>query len=386
MASSSRSYFDHNATAPLRPEARRAVLTAMEQSWANPASSHEEGREARRLIEEARASVAALIGCATRDLIFTSGGTESIAMAIRGVLERAPASRRRIVVPTIEHSAVRETARLASQQGFMVVEIPCDRDGRVDVGRYRTQLGGEDVALAVLQWANPETGVLQPVADVGRICRLEGVPFLVDAVAAFGKLTMDPRDVFADMLAVSAHKIGGPQGAGALYVRHGIELSAIFGGTQEMRRRGGTPGTAAIAGFGAAARVAKDSLKEESGRLLRLRSRLESMLREAFPDASFHGQAAPRLPNTVNVSFPGATGEMLSIALDLAGFSVSTGSACASGAVEPSHVIQALGASEEEARSAIRLSLGWNSNMQDVDRFMEAMPAILGRVREGLPE
>ena len=382
--SRSRVYLDHNASSPLRPEASAAMLAEIKAAAGNPASLHAEGRAARARIEEARVHVAALAGTRPSRVVFTSGGSEAIEAAIRGVCDRAPAYVRRIVVSAVEHSAVLHAARAMTRLGFTVEEIPCDQDGRIDPDRFRAELK-RHTAFAALQWANNETGVLQPVEEVGRACRSAGVPFLIDAVQVAGKIAIDVRTTRADFFAYSAHKIGGPQGAGALVVREGIVLAPlIHGGSQETRRRGGTPDVPAIAGFGAAAFAALANAKEEAARMLRLRARLETRVRDLFPDVRFHAQAAPRIQNTVNMAIPGVPGDLLAIALDVAGIAVSTGSACASGAVEPSHVLLAMGHDEDSARGAIRLSLGWNSTAVDVDRFLAAVPDVVRRVRDGL--
>jgi cysteine desulfurase len=376
-----RVYLDHNASSPLRPEAIQAVHAAIEVGTGNPSSLHAEGRRARAAIERAREQVAGLVGADAGRIVFTSGGSEALASAVRGVCDRAPAYVRRIVVSQVEHSAVLHACRAMARQGFTVEEVPCDPDGRVDPDRFRSALK-RHTALAALQWANNETGVLQPVDEVGRACRAAQVPFLVDAVQVAGKASIDPRSVPADFFAYSAHKVGGPQGAGALIVRRGIVLAPlIHGGAQEMRRRGGTPGVPAIAGFGAAAEAATRNLKEETARMLRLRARIETRIRDVCPDVMFHGQAAPRLPNTINFAVPGVPGDLLAIALDVAGFAVSTGSACASGAVEPSHVLLAMGLDETRARGAVRVSLGWNTTSDDADRFAAALPDVVSRVR-----
>jgi cysteine desulfurase len=385
-STSNRVYLDHNATSPMRPESLEATRRALDLAGGNPASLHREGRECRALVEQARESVAELTGASPREVVFTSGGSEALAAAIRGVCDRAPQQRRRIVVSALEHSAVLESAELAAKRGFVVVKVPCDREGRVRSERFVVNLG-DDVALAALQWANNETGVIQPVHEVGRTCRDRGVPFLVDAVQAAGKLELDPRKAYADLLAVSGHKIGGPQGVGALIIRDGIELTPLIGGgAQEKRRRGGTQSVPALAGFGAAAQAANGRRKQEGATLLRLRAKIERRLRELYPDVRFHGQAASRLPNTVNVALPGVPGETLAIALDLAGFAVSTGSACASGAVEPSHVIREMGYDVAEAKGAVRISMGWSTEPADVDRFLENLPGVVEQVRQGLAQ
>ena len=381
-----RIYLDHNATSPLRPEARRAMEQVFGRSPANPSSTHLEGREARSLLDEARRQVANLAGCRASEVVFTSGGSEAIAAAVRGVCDRAPDDRRRIVVSGSEHSAVLESARLAARRGGLVVPVSCGSDGRVDIDRFLMHLG-PDVALACLQWANNETGVMQPIEEIGRACRNRGVPFLVDTVQAAGKVEVNPQRSSADLVALSGHKIGGPQGTGALIVRSGLVLAPLIGGgAQEKRRRGGTENVAGLVGFGAAAETALAGIRDESRRLLRQRARIETRLRELYPTVRFHGQGVSRLPNTVNFAIPGVPGEMLTIALDLAGIAVSTGSACASGAVEPSHVLLDMGYDEDEARGAVRVSLGWNTTPDEIDAFLERFPGVVEQVREGLQQ
>jgi len=380
MAGKARIYLDHNATSPVRPAAAEAMRRALDPAIGNPASLHTEGRAARALVEHAREQVAALVGVSSKEIVFTSGGSEAIASAVRGVIDRAPPNLRRIVVSCVEHSAVLESAKNAGKR-LEVIRIGCDRQGRVDANQFARQLD-RSTALACLQWANNETGVIQPVEEVGRACRRAGVPLLVDAVQAAGKVEMDLWRMQADLAALSSHKLGGPQGAGALVVRDGIALAPLIaGGAQEKRRRAGTPSVAAIAGFGAAADEAHGRWKRDSERLLRLRAKLETRLNQLFDGIRFHGQAAPRLASTVNFAVREVSGEVLAIALDLAGVAVSTGSACASGAVEPSHVIRAMGFDEEEARGAVRLSLGWNSEPEEVDRFLELLPAVVEQIR-----
>jgi len=379
-----RIYLDHNATSPLRPEARDALDDALARVYGNPSSLHSEGRAARAILDDARDAVAALVQSLPSEIVFTSGGTEAISAAVRGVCDRAPDALRRIVVSAVEHSAVLEAADLAARRGFVVVRVPVDADGRVQVERFETQLG-EGVALAALQWANSETGVLQPIEEVGRVCRARGVPFLVDAVQAAGKLPLDPKKACADLLALSSHKIGGPQGVGALVVRSGISLvPLVAGGAQEKRRRGGTENVAGIAAFGAAARVALHSMTHEARRLLRLRAKIETQLLDSCDGIRFHAQGVSRLPTTTNFAIAGVPGETLVIAADLAGIALSTGSACSSGAVEPSHVLRAMGYDDAHARGAVRLSLGWSTTPDEVERFLGRFPGIVAQVRHGL--
>jgi cysteine desulfurase len=368
-----RAYLDHNATSPLRKEARRALERALDASAGNASSLHAEGRAARALLEAAREQVAALAGCPPREVVLTSGGSEAIAAAIRGVADRAPAPRRRIVVSSVEHSAVLEAARALARHGFGITEVPCAPSGRIEPERFAEALG-PDVALATLQAANNETGVLQPVTEVSSACRTAGAPFLVDAVQAAGKIPLER----ADLLAISGHKLGGPQGTGALIVRDGLPMAPIVhGGAQERRRRGGTEAGAPRAGLGAACEAAARDLGDEAKRLHALQEKLEAGLRALAPGLRVHGDGVPRLPNTTNVAFPGIAGETLVIALDLAGIAASTGSACASGAVLPSHVLRAMGLADDEARTAVRFSLGWSSTAADVDALLAALPAVL---------
>jgi cysteine desulfurase len=379
-----RVYLDHNATSPLRPEARRAWAAAADEPVANPSSLHTEGRAARAALEEARGKVAALLGVPPREVVFTSGGSEAITAAVRGVCDRAPAGRRRVVASAVEHSAVLEAVRQEARHGVSLTLVPADRDGRVDPEVFASTLG-PDVALAALQWANNEIGVVQPVDEVAHSCRPAGIPFLVDAVQAAGKLPIDARRLEVDLLVVSGHKLGGPAGTGALVIREGIHLARLVaGGAQERRRRGGTEAVASLVAFGAAAEAAGAALGSENARLLRLRARIETRLRDLYGDVRIHGEGALRLANTVNFALPGVPGELLAIALDVAGFAVSTGSACASGAVEPSHVILALGCGEEEARGAVRVSLGWTTTAEEVDRFLDLLPRVVAQVRSGL--
>jgi cysteine desulfurase len=380
-----RHYLDHNATSPLRDAAKQALVAALDAPMGNASSAHGEGRRARALLDAARVRVADLCGVPPRDVVFTSGGSEAIAAAIHGVAGRAPALRRRVVVSAIEHSAVLESARSLSSSGFDVLEVPCASNGRVDPGAFAASLD-QSTALCCLQAANNETGVLQPVAAIGVACRAASIPFFVDAVQAAGKLPVDRERWGADLLAVSAHKLGGPQGAGALIVREGLPMiPLVHGGAQERRRRGGTEAVVAISAFGAAAAAARRDLDGEAERLGALRERLESSLRAMAPGVVIHGEGVPRLPNTVNAAFPGVSGETLAIALDLAGFAVSTGSACASGAVTPSHVIRAMGFGDDEARGAVRFSMGWDTTGETIDRLLAALPELLARATMARP-
>jgi cysteine desulfurase len=374
-----RHYLDHNATSTLRPEARAALRAASDARSGNASSIHQEGRAARALLDAARVEVAALAGVPPRDVVFTSGGSEAIAAGIRGVALNTSRNKRRIVVSAIEHSAVLESARALTHHDFEFVEVPCERSGRIDASRFIERID-DRTCLACLQAANNETGVLQPVIEVGSACRAAGVPFLVDAVQAAGKIPIDRDGWNADLLALSAHKLGGPQGAGALIVRDGLTMTPLIaGGAQERRRRGGTEAVATLSAFGAACAAAGRDLRDESARLLVLRERIESAFRAMAPGVRIHGEGVPRLAGTVNAAFPEVSGETLVIALDLAGFAVSTGSACASGAVTPSHVIRAMGYGDDEARGAVRISMGWDTTEDAIEQLLAALPTLLAR-------
>ncbi len=360
-------YLDYNATAPLRAEAAAAASAALRLTG-NPSSVHRFGRLARRAVEDARARVAALVGAAAERVVFTGGGTEANNLALAG------AGRRRIMVSAIEHPSVLEAAPRAER-------LPVAPDGVVSLEGLADLLSGSDEpALVSVMLANNETGVVQPVAEVAALAHRHGALMHCDAVQAAGKIEIDMAALGADLMSLSAHKLGGPQGVGALVLAQGVEIEPLQrGGGQERGRRAGTENVAAIAGFGAAAGIAAAGLRDEAARLGGLRDRLEAALSRRHPEARVMGTDAPRLPNTCCVMMPGLAAEIQVIGLDLAGVAVSAGSACSSGKVRPSHVLRAMGATEAEADSAIRVSLGWATDPGDVDRFVDAWAAVCAR-------
>lgn len=369
-------YLDHNATSPLRPEARAAMERAF--GCGNPSSVHTQGRKARALVEEARASVAKLTNVAAEDVIFTSGGTEANALALHAAIHGAAdvgARFTRIFVSAIEHDSVLANANALTERfaGLRLETIPVLANGVIDLDALRMSLReGKGRALVAIMAANNETGVIQPVAEAAAIVRETGAALMVDAIQGAGKI---PLDVDADYLTVSSHKLGGPQGAGALIVKPGAPFaSQILGGGQERGRRAGTENVAAIAGFGAAAEAASALSKE-------LRDRFETELKQIAPDAIIFGQDAPRLANTSNFALPGIAAETAVMALDLDGVMVSSGAACSSGKVKPSHVLAAMGVSEDIARCAIRVSFGWNSVAADVEAAIAALSRLLARAK-----
>ncbi|HSR72701.1 MAG TPA: cysteine desulfurase family protein [Kiloniellales bacterium] len=358
-------YLDYNATAPLRPEAAEAVGHSL-AVIGNPSSVHRFGRLARRLLDEARAEVAALVGAAPEQIVFTSGGTEANALALSGT------GRRRLLVSAGEHDSV-----LAAAPGAQC--IPLEPDGRVDLAALDAALAKDETpALVSVMLANNETGVIQPLGEVVARARAHGALVHCDAVQAAGKIPLDFGELGVDLLTLSAHKLGGPQGVGALVVSSDREITPLIrGGGQEHRRRAGTENLPGIVGFGAAARAAASLAGME--RLAAWRDALERRITALAPEAVVFGRGAPRLPNTSCLALPGLAAETQVMALDLAGVAVSAGSACSSGKVAPSHVLRAMGASEAEASSAIRVSFGWASDAGDVESFLAAWGELYSR-------
>ena len=365
-------YMDHNATTAVRPEARDAVALALALTG-NPSSVHGSGRTARRLVEDARDAVAALVDAEPAWVVFTSGGTEANNLALRVLSKRAP-----ILCSAVEHASV-----LSVMDG--IVEIPVDGDGVVDLGALEALLAGEDTpALVSVMLANNETGVLQPVADVAALAHEHGALIHCDAVQAAGKMAIDFRALGCDLMSLSAHKIGGPSGVGALVVTSGVEgdlalIPMLRGGGQERGRCAGTENVPGIAGFGAAARAAREGLTDFA-RLGRWRERIENRLRQ-HADNRVYGFGVPRLANTSCLTMPGVEAETQVIQLDLAGVAVSAGAACSSGKVEPSRVLAAMGVDANEAATAIRVSLGWNTTEDDADKFVEAWIQVYGQAQ-----
>ncbi|HEY2955006.1 MAG TPA: cysteine desulfurase family protein [Candidatus Eisenbacteria bacterium] len=374
-------YFDHNASTPVRPEVREAIGDSLAGSGANPSSAHREGQRARAAIERAREQVAALVGAAPEQVTFVSGGTEGDHAAVAGMALALESRGRAIAISAIEHHAVHGAADLLARLGFRVTHLPVDADGRLDPGAVAALEPGHTLVAAML--ANNETGVIQPVAEIAARARAAGLAVQCDAVQAAGKIPVDFASLGVDALVISAHKLGGPKGVGALVLARGARCEPLFrGSAHERGRRGGTENLPGIVGFGVAAECAAQELEREGVRLAALRERLEAGIRRALPDAVIHGERAPRLPNTVNASFPGARSDHLLMALDARGVCVSAGAACASGAVEPSPVLAAMGVPRALAVCALRLSMGRTTTADDVDRVVatlaECVPAARG--------
>jgi len=380
-----RIYLDHNAGAPLRPEVRAAIARFTETDEAtNPAAVHRSGQRARRALEQARAQVARLIGAAAREVVFTSGGTESNNLAIRGVAEAQPV-RRRIVSSAIEHSSILAPLEYLAGRGFEIVRIAPDRDGRIAPVAVAAALDA-GTALVTMGLANAEVGTIQDVAAMAEPIARAGTIFHIDAAQAAGRIPLRVGDLRCDLLTISGHKLGAPAGIGALYVRAGVTLTpAMLGGPQEAGMRAGTPNLLGAVAVGVAAEAAAAHLDEESVRVAALAEELLVRLRASIPDLRLNGSTVLKIFNTLNLTFPGVLGESMLIALDLEGVEVSMGSACAAGAVEPSHVLLAMGLSSDEARSSLRLSLGWSTTADEIDRAAEIIPRVWRRVRAAEP-
>jgi cysteine desulfurase len=377
-----RAYFDWNATAPLRPAARAAMLAALAVTG-NASSVHAEGRAARRLIEEARSKVAALVQAEPQNVIFTSGATEANMLALTPNWGAVP-RRDRLFVSAIEHPSVRSGGRFAASE---IQEVPVTADGIVDLDALRTALAKTKYPLVSVMIANNETGVVQPVRQVAEIVHAAEGILHVDGVQGAGRLPIGMIDLGAGLLSLSSHKIGGPQGAGALIRRPGLVPEPLIrGGGQERGFRAGTENVAAIAGFGAAAEAALAGLASESARMAALRDRMETDIRSVTPDVVVFGEGAPRLGNTSLLAVPGTKAETALIAFDLNGIALSSGSACSSGKVQPSHVLAAMGLEPSLARAALRISLGWETSEADLDRLLNAWKKVvssLGKERGG---
>ncbi|MCL4818520.1 MAG: cysteine desulfurase [Vicinamibacteria bacterium] len=374
-----RIYFDHNATTPLDPLVRAALVAALDEPAGNASSLHRFGQRARAAIDDARGDVAALVGGAPAEIVFTSGGTESDNFALRGALRAAEPSRRRLLFTAIEHHAVLNAAKALGREGFEVESVRVRPDGTCDLEDLGRKLDGR-VALVTVMLVNNETGVIQPVAEAARLAKAQGALVHCDAVQAAGRVAIDAGALGVDTLALSAHKLHGPQGTGALWIRRGTRLVAwLAGGGQERNRRAGTENVAGIVGFGCAARLARERMGEDVPRIAALRDRLEAALL-ALPGARRNGDG-PRVANTTNVSFDGTYAEGLLMALDLDGVAVSTGAACAAGAVEPSHVLRAMGLPPARVESSLRFSLGRGNTEADVDEAVAKLAKAVEKQR-----
>jgi cysteine desulfurase len=381
-AAPARIYLDHNATTPVDPDVIAAVADAMRDEFGNASSVHHFGQRAKARLDDARQEVAALIGGAPTEIVFTSGGTEADNFAVRGVAEALePTGKRHLVTSAIEHEAVLTTMRALERRGWRITRVPPDAAGVVHPDAVAAALT-DDTALLSLMHANNEIGTLQPVAECAALAHARGILVHTDAVQSVGKVPVDVEALGVDLLSLSGHKLYGPKGIGALWIRRGTRLlSTMTGGKQERSRRAGTENVPAIVGLGVAARLARQRLAAEATMVAALRDTLEQGVLARVPGTHVNGAGRARVPNTTNIGFEGIEAESLLIALDLEGFAVSTGSACSSGTLEPSHVLKAMGLPLHDTQNALRISLGRHTTAEDVARLLDALPPIVARLR-----
>jgi cysteine desulfurase len=377
-------YLDHAATTPLRPEVLEAMLPYLTEHFGNPSSLHAAGRRARQGLDEARETVAGVLGAKPREIVFTSGASENTSLAINGIAWAASARGRHLITTTIEHRAVLNTCAVLVRHGFEVTYLPVDRFGQVDPASVANAIGPHTTLIAI-GYANNEVGTIQPMAEIGAICRERKIAFYADATQAAASLPLDVDSLQVDLLGIAAHKIEGPKGVGALFVRQGTNLiPQQQGGSQERQRRAGTENVAGAVGLGEALRLARgdaERLATEKERQRGLRQRLTRRL-GAIPDGELTGHPDARLPNSVSWVFRGVEGGDLIAALDLEGVAASTGSACTSGSAEPSHVLAAMGVPPDLIRGSLRLSMGRTTTTAEVDRAADLVAACVTRVRE----
>ena len=377
-----RIYFDHNATTPVDPSVLEVMVRVLRDEFGNASSVHHFGQRAKAVLDDARTAVAALIGGEPGEIVFTSGGTEADNFALRGVAEAVePTGRKHLISTAIEHEAVLATLKALAKRGWRVTLLPVDTSGIVSPDALRDALT-DDTALVSVMHANNEIGTVQRIAELAALARARGAVFHTDAVQSAGKIPVDVRALGVDLASISAHKFYGPKGVGALWIRRGTRVAAILtGGKHERNRRAGTENVAGIAGLGAAAALARKKLAVDADRLGALRDRIEAEILSRIRGTAVNGAREPRVPNTTNISFEGIEAESLLIALDLEGIAVSTGSACSSGTLEPSHVLRAMGFPSHRTQNSIRISLGTGNSDADVDILMEKLPGVVSKLR-----
>ncbi len=378
-------YADHSATTAVRPEVLEAMIPYFTQQYGNASSIYQVAQESKMALEEARKQVAKGIGAKAREIYFTGCGTESDNWAIKGIAEALSAKGRHVITSAVEHHAVLHTCEYLEKQGFRVTYLPVDADGVVSVEALKKAIDGETILVSIMM-ANNEIGTINPIEEIGAICRENKVLFHVDAVQALGTLPIDVETMKIDMLSMSAHKLYGPKGVGALYVRKGIRLpSFIHGGAQESKRRAGTENVAGIVGFGKAVELAVTEMEERNAKLREMRDRLIDGVLEVIPHSRLNGHRTNRLPGHANFSFEFIEGESMLMLLDMNGIYASSGSACTSGSLDPSHVLLAIGLPHEIAHGSLRLTFGRENTMEDVDYILEKLPPIVQRLRDMSP-
>jgi len=376
-----RIYLDYAATAPVLPEVLEAMLPFFSESYGNPSGIHGTGREARKAVEQARRQTARVLGAESGEILFTSGGSESDNLAIQGTAAALKEKGNHLITTRIEHPAVRNTCRWLEKQGYQVTWLPVDRFGEVDPEAVREAIRPETILVSVMT-ANNEIGTVEPVAEIGQICREKGVVFHTDAVQAAGSLPLRANEMKADLISLSAHKFHGPKGVGALYIRKGTRLDAlIHGGAQERGLRAGTENTAGIVGLGKAIETAEENRESNVRRIRGLRDLLIREILGRVPEARLNGHPERRLANHCHFSFPGVESEALLLRLDLAGIAASGGSACTSGSLEPSHVLEAIGLEKDRIQGSIRLTLGRETTEEEIRETIRILPEIVADLR-----
>jgi cysteine desulfurase len=379
-----RCYLDNNATTRVAPEVIEAMVPFLTEGWGNPSSAYTFGHALAEHVDAARADIAALLGAEPRELVFTSCGTESINTAIHTALATQP-DKRHLITTAVEHSSTLNYCSWLTTQGYQVSYLPVNSEGALDISLLENSIR-PDTALVSIMWANNETGILFPVDLVAELCHRRGVMLHVDAVQVGGKLPIDLSQLRVNLLSISGHKLHGPKGVGVLYIkRHTRFKGYVIGGGQERARRGGTENVPAIVGFGRAARLALQRSARDHERVRMLRDKLEAGILARIPGTSRNAPAEPRLPNTTNIAFDGVEAEGVLLLLDQVGICASSGSACTTGSLDPSHVLRAMGMSNARARGSIRFSLGAYTTEAEIDYALEALPKAIGRLREHLP-
>lgn len=378
-----RIYFDHGATTPMDAEVLEAMKPYFSEKFGNPSSAHSFGDEAREALDKARKTIAKAVNAEPSEIIFTSGGTESDNMAIK---ETAFAKRKgRIITSTIEHPAVKNTCEFLAKMGFDIVYVDVDNEGIIDLEKLKKAMTGETILVTIMH-ANNEIGTIQPLEEIGKICRKKGVLFHADAVQSFGKIPIDVKKVCVDMMSLSAHKIYGPKGVGALFVRKGVNLGQLMhGGSQEFKKRAGTENVPGIVGFAKAAELAVKRMDEDEKRIKELRDMLIDGVLAKIPNSSLNGSRKKRLANNANVRFDFVEGESMLMHLDLKGIACSTGSACSSQSLQPSHVLKALGLRDEQSHGSLRFTLGRSTTKDDIEYLLQVLPPIVENLRKMSP-
>ncbi len=380
-----RIYFDHNATTPVDNEVFDAMLPFLKDEWGNPSSIHWAGRQPRKAVEDAREKVAAFFNCAPLEVIFTSSGTESDNHGIKGLAYAKKDKGNHIITTKVEHPAVINTCKHLVKEGFNITYLDVDANGLIDIENLKTSITDKTILITVM-YANNETGVVSPIEEIAGIAKEKGVAFHTDAVQAAGKIPIDLKRLNIDLLSVSGHKLYGPKGIGALFAKRGVRLvPLIHGGHHERNRRGGTENVAGIVGLGKACEIAARDMAREAAHLIMLRDRIEKGLSEKIPHIKINGHPEKRLPNTANISFEFVEGESLLLNLDMKGVAASSGSACTSGSLEPSHVLTSMALSPELSHGSVRFSLGRSNTIKHIEYLIEIMPPIVERMRSMSP-